>query len=474
VIVTSQQGPLPLTGLVSNTFLNSSIKRRLCCGKSKISKRRAYSRHRKNNNLKAENVVINLSEHPLNINEREVLNKSLGFVSSQFKPTFHVINNDLLHFERKLQLHYYFTKKKHLNSQNSNDGTYVSESNVKRILECNSTWCLVPGAWWPRSLDPNITNFCYDIKEDIYSILTKRKAKNNLIGLEIGALISLKSNDDIISKRADEGGGIAVLDKRTYVPKISNVLNDANSYKLTHVDDTIKVKKEADSLIFQLENAGYISDKQCKYPTTFKPGSPTFFGLPQLHKVDWPLRPIVSRINGPTCRLNELVDKYLITAEHNIPYLLQDTIAYLQLIEKFSDTGTNCFLVAMDVTSLYTTIPHEEGANWVASHCEYTLFDWNRHSAGLIPIDRQTMFDLILFILRKCTFSFNDSILNYMARLWEQSSQSNLPTFTCLNGFLGLSMPIMVLNLTLLLDLLMTVSFYGTTRKRASYCLLTT
>jgi len=72
-IVTSQQDPPPLTGLASSNFVNVSIKRRLFRGKSKSSKRRTYSRHRKTNNLKTDNVVINLSEHPLNLNELSVL-----------------------------------------------------------------------------------------------------------------------------------------------------------------------------------------------------------------------------------------------------------------------------------------------------------------------------------------------------------------------------------------------------------------
>jgi len=112
----------------------------------------------------------------------------------------------------------------------------------------------------------------------------------------------------------------------------------------------MKIKKEAD---FQLKNAGYFNDQHCEYITTFKPRYPIFYGLPKLHKLDWPLRPIVPQVIGPSCRLNEIVDKYLVTAEHNIPYLSQDSTAYLQVIEKFSDTGTNCFLVTMDVTSLY-------------------------------------------------------------------------------------------------------------------------
>lgn len=183
---------------------------------------------------------------------------------------------------------------------------------------------------------------------------------------------------------------------------------------ITNLDDTHQVKSKADSIIFQLSNAGFINQKQCKYLTDFTPRCPLFYGLPKLHKKDCPLRPIVSQINGPTSRLNELVDKYLLTAEQNIPYLLQDTTAYLQLIDRNKNNGTDCFLVTMDVTSLYTNIPHEEGADWVSGHYEDTLFDWYRHSASFTPVDRQTMYELITFILKNCTFSFNEQFYSQL------------------------------------------------------------
>jgi len=57
----------------------------------------------------------------------------------------------------------------------------------------------------PAALDPNITKFCYDIEQKTYSILTKRKARNNLSRQEIAALKSLKSNGNIIIKKSDKG-----------------------------------------------------------------------------------------------------------------------------------------------------------------------------------------------------------------------------------------------------------------------------
>jgi len=56
----------------------------------------------------------------------------------------------------------------------------------------------------------------------------------------------------LLFKKPDKGGDIAVLDKGTYVSKISNMFNNENTYKLSHIDDTIKVKEVADSFIFQL------------------------------------------------------------------------------------------------------------------------------------------------------------------------------------------------------------------------------
>ena len=61
----------------------------------------------------------------------------------------------------------------------------------------------------------------------------------------------------------------------------------------------------------------------------------------------------------------------------------------------------------MDVSSLYTNIPHEEGVEWVSDFYEETLSDYV--STTLPPIDKLTIKSLMLFILRNCTFCFNDN-----------------------------------------------------------------
>jgi hypothetical protein len=61
----------------------------------------------------------------------------------------------------------------------------------------------------------------------------------------------------------------------------------------------------------------------------------------------------------------------------------------------------------MDVVSLYTNIPHDEGAEFVCQFYEETLEAWRSFNLNIDPIDKETLHELILFILHNCTFEFN-------------------------------------------------------------------
>lgn len=373
---------------------NLPKKSRRLTGRSKNQKRNFRKKRFKDDILLSSNVVVNLSSFKLSLAEISVINKGLGFVPSYLKPKFDIINNDLLRFERKLQLFYFFKNK----SDTEEDDQQSTLG--KPLLQSNSTW-------WPRKLNGHITRLCFNIKHSIFSLLDRHKVKFNLTRAEVNALKRLRHNRDIILKKADKGGGIAVLDTELYLSKINTLLSDTNTYRPAPCDDTEAVKNEADQYINTLHSTGFLSSKQAKYLTKFKPRCPIFYGLPKIHKTDIPLRPICSQIDGPTSKINELVDKYLFIAEKNIPFLLQDTTAYLLLLDKYKKVSPGTLLVTMDVTSLYTNIPHIEGTDWVCDFYEETLSCWAEYCSVLQPVNKNMLHELILFILMNCTFDFN-------------------------------------------------------------------
>ena len=185
------------------------------------------------------------------------------------------------------------------------------------------------------------------------------------------------------------------------------MLNDTNTYTLTNIDDTITVKTKADELLSKLYSQHHINKKQFTNLKDFTPRTPQFYGIPKIHKNNIPLRPIVSQIDGPTSSISKYLDKILTIAESQIPFLLQDTTAFLQLINKHKNIAPNTILVTLDVVSLYTNIPHIEGAKLVTEFYSETLNKWQNSTNTLKPISPELLEELILFVLQHTTFEFN-------------------------------------------------------------------
>ena len=105
------------------------------------------------------------------------------------------------------------------------------------------------------------------------------------------------------------------------------------------------------------------------------------------------------------------MDFYLSVAEKSIPYLLQDTTAFLNIIQNLNKNfpiSDQTYLITLDVTSLYTNIPHEEGATFVTEYYEQTKHLWTNPVMPLII--KTKLFELIMFILTNTTFNFNESL----------------------------------------------------------------
>ena len=106
-----------------------------------------------------------------------------------------------------------------------------------------------------------------------------------------------------------------------------------------------------------------------------KPGR--FYILPKIHKTGKPGRHIVSSNSHPSERISQFVhvDHHLKPLVHATHSFIKDTTHFLNKLEhlffflkkkkkKLEHLGQlpeNAYLVTLDVSSLYTNIPHNEG-----------------------------------------------------------------------------------------------------------------
>ena len=103
--------------------------------------------------------------------------------------------------------------------------------------------------------------------------------------------------------------------------------------------------------------------------TSDPPRKPVFYTLTKIHKPTPVGRPIIEGCDGPTERVSALVDHLIQPIAQKQASYLKDTTDFLNFLEK-TKLPKNTILVSMDVTSLYTNIPQEEGITTVCKAYE--------------------------------------------------------------------------------------------------------
>ncbi|XP_076028554.1 uncharacterized protein LOC143017676 [Oratosquilla oratoria] len=124
------------------------------------------------------------------------------------------------------------------------------------------------------------------------------------------ALENLRQRANLLITQADKGGGIVVMNKVDYDNKMLELLNDKETYKKM---DTGFAQREADKF---KKNARKILSRSKKGKELLglleeAPRPPTMRGLPKIHKLDLPMRPITSGIGSAPHRLAKRLAKPL-------------------------------------------------------------------------------------------------------------------------------------------------------------------
>ena len=128
------------------------------------------------------------------------------------------------------------------------------------------------------------------------------------------------------------------------------------------------------------------------------PRIPVFYTLTKIHKTVPAARPIISGCEGPTERISSFVDSLLQPIMKIADSYLRDTTDFINFIER-TKVSESTILVSMDVTSLYTNIPQEEGITVVCK--AYDSF----HKKNP-PIPTNYLREMLRLILKENSFQF--------------------------------------------------------------------
>ena len=135
------------------------------------------------------------------------------------------------------------------------------------------------------------------------------------------------------------------------------------------------------------------------------PCTPILYLLPKIHKPKvkgtTPGRPIISGCGSPTEKLSKYLDYYLKPIVKTIPSYIKDSKHFLQLIMSNKANFPNgAILATLDVKSLYTNIPQNEGI-------QYCLSALSNFYGRNLPLPINQLKQMFEFVLKGNYFEFN-------------------------------------------------------------------
>ena len=192
-------------------------------------------------------------------------------------------------------------------------------------------------------------------------------------------------------KPADKGSAIVILDKDNYILEGERQLHDEQFYEETDNDHTGEVMHRVNLFVNNMLQRGQITQKTSSYLTTDIDRTQQFYLLPKIHKDmnNPPGRPIVSGSGGPTEKISQFVDHFIGPLVPLSRSYIRDSTHMINILLDYEPTP-NMLLCTLDITSLYTNIPHYEGVQAIkeilAIHRDINALPHNSYIIELLQV----------------------------------------------------------------------------------------
>ncbi|XP_067045490.1 uncharacterized protein [Acropora muricata] len=312
--------------------------------KKRRQKRKALINQYKQNN---DRYIMNLSDTTLTDQDKTLLSKGLKFIPTPPKPNSHrSLIKDFNNFTRNMRLKFLFA------DCNSKPHPFHVKSN------------------WQPPPQPSVAleNYLERTKYEIATI-SFCDTQDNLSTKEREALKKLCANTKQNIRKAHKGNTTVVMDTQRKITEGSDQVYDTNYYTPLKEPIVASTANKVKLIVNKLYVNKHIDEMTFKWLNNIQnpPRIPEFYTLTKIHKPNLADRPIVSGNGGPTERISSFIDSFLQPIAKKQESYIKDTTDFVRFIEN-TPIPENAIIATLDVCSVYTNIPQEEGLKVV---CKY-------------------------------------------------------------------------------------------------------
>ena len=137
--------------------------------------------------------------------------------------------------------------------------------------------------------------------------------------------------------------------------KALSLFTDTNTYRTLNTDPTTKLRNQLINTLKDIKQTGGPNDSIYKkvYPSS---AVTKFYGLPKIHKVSTPSRPIVSSRGSITCGVAKVLAGIIHPFIGQSPHHLKNTQHFVEHIKQVRlEAGE--VITSFDVKALFTSVP---------------------------------------------------------------------------------------------------------------------
>ena len=149
------------------------------------------------------------------------------------------------------------------------------------------------------------------------------------------ALKELKQDPSLVIVPADKGWATILMDGVKYGKKMQDMLDDTDVYCKLKRDPFPALERKMNSMLLQLNRNKEIPDAIYWRLRSSNGKTPLLYGLPKIHKVDVPMRPIVSFLHSPTYHLSKHLCSLLSPLVGNSASFVRNSKHFVQLVSRF-------------------------------------------------------------------------------------------------------------------------------------------
>ena len=371
------------------------------------------------------NFVYNFSSLELSDAAQSLLNKGLNFCPTPKGINTTQLYADMFRMERKFAWKHFF-KNKSTEPKESEKFPFSTKSRNTNV---------------PKEYPAEIKEFVASVKSELLGT-DFIKVHPNLSELEREALeelIAFQKVGKIVIQPADKGSGICIFDREDYETEANRQLQDTlenEQGQKEHYYKKVPEKtiKDQFNLIKETLEEGvknkYITKDFARNLLPQKPKAGSFYLLGKVHKQFERIpkgRPIISGCGTNTERISWLCDqmgKEFVKKQSSFIEDTPDLLRYFKEINENKSLPANCKPIALDLKSMYSNIPTEEGI-------ETFRIELEKRQDKSIPTD--FLIKLLRLVLQSNVFEFNKEF--WIQLLGTAMGTRAAPTYT--NIFMG-------------------------------------